>query len=264
VRRRLRCAAGSDTRVRAAIANGQRPIVPASGTWTSEWCVLTRPLTSALTPHSSVSGSWPGITLAVVVGDCGEDVWAARKMASDCDGAVAAARHPAARRPRRSGGRDTARSDRLAGTTACPRGMSTPQREHRRKQARHFYAPRPRCARSRSPSGGPSRTSARWAIAPRARPHAHWHSRAPRAGCPRRSQRRWARGLRPSSRLPPTGAARAAVSAWTGVLGGAGGSVGGADPGWVGRQERIRHISWCDCVRAVFTLPRRRGGGGPR
>jgi hypothetical protein len=71
-------------------------------------------------------------------------------------------------------------------------------------------------------------------------------------------------GLRPSSRLPPTGAARAAVSAWTGVLGGAGGSVGGADPGWVGRQERIRHISWCDCVRAVFTLPRRRGGGGPR
>jgi arginase len=27
------------------------------------------------TPESSVSGFWPGMTLAVVVGDCGEDVW---------------------------------------------------------------------------------------------------------------------------------------------------------------------------------------------
>lgn len=27
------------------------------------------------TPESSVSGFWPGMTLAVIVGDCGEDVW---------------------------------------------------------------------------------------------------------------------------------------------------------------------------------------------
>jgi arginase len=27
------------------------------------------------TPESSVSGFWPGMTLAVVVGDCGQDVW---------------------------------------------------------------------------------------------------------------------------------------------------------------------------------------------
>jgi arginase len=29
------------------------------------------------TPTSSASGFWPGMTLAVVVGDCGEDLWAA-------------------------------------------------------------------------------------------------------------------------------------------------------------------------------------------
>ncbi len=29
------------------------------------------------TPQSSVSGFWPGMTLAVVVGDCGQDVWSA-------------------------------------------------------------------------------------------------------------------------------------------------------------------------------------------
>jgi arginase len=29
------------------------------------------------TPHSSVSGFWPGMTLAVVVGDCGQEVWSA-------------------------------------------------------------------------------------------------------------------------------------------------------------------------------------------
>lgn len=29
------------------------------------------------TPESSVSGFWPGMTLAVVVGDCGESVWSA-------------------------------------------------------------------------------------------------------------------------------------------------------------------------------------------
>jgi arginase len=29
------------------------------------------------TPQTSVSGFWPGMTLAVVVGDCGEDVWSA-------------------------------------------------------------------------------------------------------------------------------------------------------------------------------------------
>jgi arginase len=29
------------------------------------------------TPESSVSGFWPGMTLAVVVGDCGDEVWSA-------------------------------------------------------------------------------------------------------------------------------------------------------------------------------------------
>jgi arginase len=29
------------------------------------------------TPQSSISGFWPGMTLAVIVGDCGEDVWSA-------------------------------------------------------------------------------------------------------------------------------------------------------------------------------------------
>jgi arginase len=38
------------------------------------------------TPESSVSGFWPGMTLAVVVGDCGEEVWGAlggRAIASE-------------------------------------------------------------------------------------------------------------------------------------------------------------------------------------
>ena len=41
------------------------------------------------TPASSASGFWPGMTLAVVVGDCGDDVWSALDWAPVTQDAVA-------------------------------------------------------------------------------------------------------------------------------------------------------------------------------
>jgi arginase len=74
--------------VRAVIANAETPIVLAgscdiapgvlAGVQRSDIGVVWIDAHADFnTPQSSVSGFWPGMTLAVVVGDCGEDAWAA-------------------------------------------------------------------------------------------------------------------------------------------------------------------------------------------
>jgi arginase len=74
--------------VRATVGRGRRPVVLAGS------CDIAPGLLAGVrdagcgviwidahgdfnTPESSVSGFWPGMTLAVIVGDCGEDVWSA-------------------------------------------------------------------------------------------------------------------------------------------------------------------------------------------
>jgi hypothetical protein len=192
-RRRFRCAAGSDTRVRAAIANGQTPIVPAGSCDIAPGVLAgVRHLDIGVvcidapadfnTPHSSVSGSWPGMTLAAVVGDCGEDVWAAQKWHP-----IATARslplgtHPLAVRgeaPAAGQGDRTGWPERRRARGGCRRRSGASAQAGQAP----LRSPRPRFARSR---GRPAVVDAPLPgrlLAPAARPDAHWHSRALRGG----------------------------------------------------------------------------------
>jgi arginase len=74
--------------VSAVVANGDVPLVLAGSCDVAPAVVagLNRPGLGVIwldahadfnTPRSSVSGFWPGMALAVVVGDCGENVWSA-------------------------------------------------------------------------------------------------------------------------------------------------------------------------------------------
>jgi arginase len=74
--------------VSAVVANGDVPLVLAGSCDVAPAVVagIERPGLAVIwldahadfnTPRSSVSGFWPGMTLAVLVGDCGENVWSA-------------------------------------------------------------------------------------------------------------------------------------------------------------------------------------------
>jgi arginase len=74
--------------VRAVVADGKMPLVLAGScdVATAVLAGLERPGVGVIwldahadfnTPQSSISGFWPGMTLAVVVGDFGQDVWSA-------------------------------------------------------------------------------------------------------------------------------------------------------------------------------------------
>jgi arginase len=70
------------------VAGGKRPVVLAGSCDVAPgvWAGIRDPSAGVMwidahadfnTPESSVSGFWPGMTLAVLVGDCGRDVWSA-------------------------------------------------------------------------------------------------------------------------------------------------------------------------------------------